>query len=95
MLDNDFEDKIIPTGIFSNIDTYNGSSFDFNNEESKHCKNGLFNVQVIKGSTKKKIRDYLGFFSNMGSPQSQNFCYFTIALKIPLKHLKITQKFSF
>ena len=48
MLDKDFEDKIIPTGIFSNIDTHNGSSFDFNNEEMKHCKNGLFNVRVIK-----------------------------------------------
>ena len=52
-------------------------------------------IKQAKVGIQKKLRDYLGIFPNMGGglPNSQNFCYFTIALKKPLKHLKITQKF--
>ena len=43
--------------------------------------------QSTLGKHSKKIRDYLGIFPNIGGglPNSQNFCYLTIALKKTLK----------
>ena len=51
---------------------------------------------IIREGLQKKIRNYLGIFPNIGGGGlliPKTFVILTIALKTPLKHLKITQKF--
>ena len=51
----------------------------------------------LREGIRKKIRNYLGIFPNIGGGGliiPKTFVILTIALKTPLKHLKITQKIS-
>ena len=66
-----------------------------NNSPCFHQRKNLSFVYIREASIKKIYGIILEFFPTWGGglPNSQNFCYFTIALKKPLKHLKITQKF--
>ena len=50
----------------------------------------------LREGLRKKIRNCLGIFPNIGGGGlliPKTFVILTIALKTPLKHLKITQKF--
>ena len=56
---------------------------------------GKFDASMLRGVFQKKKRYFLGIFpkrGGRGSPHSQNFCVITIAIKTPLRHLKIPQK---
>ena len=55
-----------------------------------------FGNLIVREGLRKKIRNYLGIFPNIGGGGlliPKTFVILTIALKTPLKHLKITQKF--
>ena len=60
-------------------------------EEIAPAAEGL-TIFIIRDALKKKLRDYLGIFPNMGGgglPNSQNFCKFTKSFLVCQIHFEV------